>query len=98
MLCIFSISFIFRLDDTLKITRAAFGEIGADRLSNACAHVENVIKKMKEADNYNKLWMHQLTVDLRDATTDTANEGGSTTDTASETDMHWLYFIWLSIY
>jgi len=43
---------------------------------------------MKEADNYNKLWMHQLTVDLRDDTTDTASEGGSTTDTASETDMH----------
>jgi len=40
LLYILSISFIFRLDYTLKIARAAFGEKGADRLSNACAHVE----------------------------------------------------------
>ena len=84
--------FTSRLDDTLKLTKTAFEEIGVERWQNACDHVETAIEKMKTNDNYKGKTVERIiinltnddTTDSDDSSTETASMG-STTDTASET-------------
>ena len=85
--------FYFRLDDLIKITDKAFSEIGEDRLSRACDHVEKTIQEMKDSDHYTGQQMEPFIIHVTgssDSSTDTASEGetdNSSTDTASETEM-----------
>ena len=89
----FFIIYISRLDDTLKLTKTAFEEIGVERWRNACDHVETIIEKMKTNDNYKGKTVERIiinlanddTTDSDDSSTETASMG-STTDTASETE------------
>ena len=90
----FNLSFFhFRLDDTLKITDAAFEEIGEDRWHGACNHVNKLIEKMQEHDHYISTQCERVVINLGesssesddDSSTETASMGSST-DTASEAD------------
>lgn len=78
----------FRFGDLMEITEQAFAEIGSDRWSRAVDHVERLILDKQKSDHYSgEQPPEQVVIAIHGSDsedTDSADECGSSTDTASE--------------
>lgn len=80
----------FRFGDLKQITDEAFTEIGSDRWSRAVDHVERLILDMQRSDHYSGEQPTEVVIAIHGSDsedTDSADECGSSTDTASEDGM-----------
>ena len=72
----------------MKLTVAAFDQIGPERWRRACDHVDRKVEQLKEKDNYREQRQEPVIINLDDDTTDSddscTDTAGSSTDTASE--------------